>query len=230
MLNSNTKTMLLRHDRTEPEEVLLLYILLFLKKIGYSGEIHCRCFLANQSGQARRPDLYLPRYALAIEIDGATRDAWHRRQADLLPRDEFYTSIGANPPLRIPATWVSSQFKMDRFLHELQKMLHENRVSPRLRATINKRICDGRKMVAIKNPGLFQSSGSLAPQFCEELKNQKFKEFRHFGGTKFILRGKYKINPFRNFSIQAHIDELLKRVKERNRERNENNSTKSIGT
>jgi hypothetical protein len=184
-----TATIRLQHETTEAEQRILVELILFLKRIGFSGEINCRCFLVNQDGKARRPDIYLPRYALPIEIDGKTRD-WQHRQDDIAPRDAFYESIGARPPLVIPANWVVSEHKMNRLKYDLAQFLYQSRLSPRKRNTINKRICDGRKMFEAIFPGVFDGTGSVAPKFSHELAD--FKEYRHFGGTKFILRSKYQ--------------------------------------
>jgi hypothetical protein len=54
-----------------------------------------------------------------------------------------------------------------------------------------KRIHEGRFLLEKKLPGIFNSHGSRAPQFISELHLRGFKERRHFGGTKFIIRGKY---------------------------------------
>jgi hypothetical protein len=189
-MRHTTSTILLRHDTTEAEQRLQTELILFLKRVGFSGEVNCRCFLVNQDGKARRPDFYLPRYALPIEVDGKTRDSWQIRQEDIGPRDSFYQSIGANLPLIIPANWVVSEHKINRLKFDLQQFLHTSRLSPKQRVAINKRIHDGRKLFEAKFPGIFDGTGSIAPKFGPELGD--FKEYRHFGGTKFIIRNKYQ--------------------------------------
>lgn len=185
-------TMLLRHDKTEAEEIFTTQFLLYLKRIGYSGEIHCRCFLVNQFGQVRRPNFYLPRYGLAIDVDGLTRHSWERRQNDIFKRDQFYEDLGAQPLLVLDASWVVSNFKMDRFKREFSDLLFNRKITPRQRKLINKRLSEGRKALKQKRPEIFNSHGGLASQFSFELIQAGFKEFRHFGGTRFLLREQYQ--------------------------------------
>lgn len=207
-LNKETKRILLQHDRTEAEERMLLELLKFLRRTGYSGEIHCRVFIVNQDGKARRPDIYLPRYGLAIEIDGRTRESWKRRQEDIGPRDEFYNDLGISPPLRIDSVWVTNEAKMKAIKYDLEKFIFKNRLTPRKRNTLAKKLCDGRKIFESKYPNIFGSSGTEAPQFLWELKTSGFKDSRHFGGTKFVLRNKYKTEVLRE---QEFIGKSLKK-------------------
>ncbi len=188
----STMTMLLRHDKTESEEIFTVEFLLYLKRIGYSGVIHCRCFLVNQFGQVKRPDFYLPRYGLAIEIDGLTRDSWERRQNDISRRDRFYENLGTQPLLVLNSNWAVSGFKMDRFKKEFSELLFKNRITPKQRILINKRLSEGRKALEVSRPEIFNSHGGLASQFSSELAGAGFKEFHHFGGTRFVLREKYE--------------------------------------
>jgi hypothetical protein len=160
----STVTIVGTHDRTESEELLLVQLILLLSSIGYSGELHCRCFLVNQSGKARRPDFYLPRYALAIEVDGRTRESWQVRTDDTLERDQFYSTIGTHPPLIIPSNWVVSDYKIERLKNELTNHLYRNQISKKTRTAINKRLHDGRKLFKTKHPELAKDHGTLAPQ------------------------------------------------------------------
>lgn len=213
----STQAMLLRHDKTEAEDRFTVEFLLFLKREGYSGEIHCRCFLVNQHGEIRRPDFYLPRYGLAIEIDGATRHSWASRNNDLEDRDKFYFDLGAQPVLILNSIDVVSEFKMDRFKREFLGLLHNNRMTPKQRSLIKKRISEGRTRLEERRTGIFDSHGTLAPQFLTELALGGFKEIRHFGGTKFILRSKYKTNPFANLKIDPFsvVKGIYKQMKDR---------------
>lgn len=213
-LSPKVKTKLLNHDRTEAEEAFLKILLIFLRTNGFSGEVHVRTFLVNQSGTARRPDIYLPRYGLAIEIDGRTRDSMPKRQTDTEARDLFYVSIGAFPPLVIPATEIVSQFKIQRLLNELNNFLRTNYLSPRKRNTLNKRIHDGRCVYQVANPGIFNCSGSVAPEFDAEMVANGFVQQRHFGGSRVILRSKYRKHPKIGVLPLDHVismDDFLKR-------------------
>lgn len=202
-------SLILTHETTEAEQKLRIELILFLSRIGFSGELNCRSLIANQKGQVRRPDFYLPRYALAIEVDGRTRDTWYSRQSDITPRDSFYQSIGTHPPLIIPANWIVSECKMTRFKYELARFLFTNRLDPRKRNTINKRIHDGRKLLEKRNPEIFKDHGTETPQFLYELSH--LKEYRHFGGTKFILRSKYKVNQFNKLEFPWESPEAMQK-------------------
>lgn len=227
-----TKRKLLNHDRTESEERVLLQILLALRIIGYSGEVHVRCFLANQLGKVRRPDIYIPRLGLAIEVDGLTRDAWHERASDMEARDLFYPSIGLNPPWIIQSTTTVSHFKTERFLRDLKTYIFEEKLSPRVRNAVNKRIHDGRKLYEKSNVGLFNGSGTEVPALSREMNDNGFKEYRHFGGTRIILRAEYKTRSkvfnldMSKESLAAHAEMIIKRNRERfERAKAESNDT-----
>lgn len=206
---------ILPHERTIAEESFLVWLLLFLKDLNFSGEVHCRCFLVNRIGRSRRPDFYIPRYGLPIEIDGCTRDVSKKRAEDRSPRDEFYESIGSRPPLIIPANWVVSWEKMSRTRKELRKFLFSERLGPKTRNKINKHIHDGRKEIASKFPELARLNGKPALQFCPDLGLHGFKEFHHFGGTKFTLRARDKNKSLIEYPdsdlSQSYFRELSKR-------------------
>lgn len=187
-----TKKLRLNHDRTESEEIISLKLLLLLKEIGYSGEVHFRTFIANQFGQFRRPDIYFPRYGLAIEIDGRTRESIRSRQSDFVERDKFYHGLGIRL-LTLHSEIAVNDLKIERLKRELINTFHTDRLTPKIRTLLNKNICVGRKVLQRRNPLIFQSHGTKAPVFIQELESHGIKsEFRHFGGTKFIFRTKYQ--------------------------------------
>lgn len=219
-LSSETKRILLNHDTTEAEEILLKVILGVLKETGYSGELHCRSLLCDQKGKARRPDFYIPRLLLPIEVDGLTRDSWLCRQNDLGPRDIFYEQLGTLPAFIIPSSWVVSEHKMERFRHELKTFLFEHKASPQKKRMINKRIHDGRIKFAAKYPRIFDSCGTEALTFNSEIHLLECAPIRHFGGIKFNLRGKYKErNLFKKQDLdfsnpewqKKYVEDLIKR-------------------
>ncbi len=208
--NAQTLGLLLTHDKTEAEDKLVFELLMFLKSVGFSGELHCRSFIANVDGKVRRPDIFIPRYGLAIEIDGRTRDGWQKRQTDLEPRDQFYITLGLHPPLIVPAAWTVSDQRIKRLKYELKQHLHEERMTPQRRRRVTKEICHGRQIFEKNHPGIFNGSGSLAAQFSADLALNGFTEIRHFGGTKFILRTEYKKKAFPKIdlspeAVMAHI-------------------------
>jgi hypothetical protein len=92
----------------------------------------------------------------------------------------------------IDATWSASDLKINRLKRELDLHLATWPVSDKERSRMNKKISIGRKIFERKHPGVFSCTGTLSPQFIHDIKGLGLKEFRHFGGTKFILRGKYK--------------------------------------
>lgn len=207
------------HERTEAEEKFLLVVLLTLDEMGFSGEINCRSFLANARGEFRRPDIFLPKFGISIEIDGNTREGWSHRQADMPKRDEFYLSLGLFPPIRIPSTSIASDLRVARFRQELKSYIEgwikteSNYSSAQLTKAGRKKLAKvlnrGRKMMERQYPGIFSFNGTEAPQFSEELALRGFREFRHFGGTKLVLRGKYHKNPFTGFRLPRSPEEIL---------------------
>jgi hypothetical protein len=89
------------------------------------------------------------------------------------------------------------ELKMKRLKSELATFFFNDRSSPQDRQRINKKISQGRKLIAKRYLSLFTGHGTIAPRFNNELKAHGIEsEWRHFGGTRVILRAKYKKHAF----------------------------------
>lgn len=204
------RKLILTHDRTEAEVSYLLILVGLFEEMGLNAELHCRCLLANSKGEFRRPDFYLPKFGIVIEIDGITREAWDSRLIDTKDRDDFYADLCTLPVVRLNATDVVSHAKVNRFKDDLKKLILHSKLPSEKIKRINKKICDGRSKIIQLYGHKFDENGTSVPQFdkvsFQIYKHYKLKEFRHYGGTKISFRSSYEtVKKLKYKLIKGHM-------------------------
>jgi very-short-patch-repair endonuclease len=175
------------HESTEYENLFFYKLCRRLKGAGFRGEIH-KNVLIFWKGRRKYPDIYIPSWALVIEIDGPVHDQNEFKLRIDHYRDGFYDDLRIRV-MRIPNYWIGNEAKVNRVITEILSYFLNNLPSLETQAITAEKLENGRFHFARNFPNEAKAHSEVqAVRIYRDDLAEAFQGYRFFRGVRVVIK------------------------------------------